>query len=405
MPATISEGAPAMIFGRRKPNMFSVDELKVGFKDIFGSEPFLIRAPGRVNLIGEHTDYNDGFIMPAALEYETRAAVAPRSDRILRVHSAKIGETREFDLDDPAPQPKRDWTDYVFGVAVALAGAGKKLTGADILVASSVPVGSGLSSSAALEVSIGYSLLTVAGLPIDTVELAKLCQKAENEFVGMRCGIMDQFISCNGQHDHALMIDCRSLEKRSVPIDPRARIVVANSMVHHELASGEYNKRRASCEEAVRLLSPVLGPIKALRDVTPADLEANKGLLSDVTYRRARHIVTENERVLEAADALAAGDLSRCGALMNQSHVSMRDDYEISCEEVDILVDIAQKQPGVFGSRMTGGGFGGSTVSLVDAGVADAFMENVRTAYEKATGLKSTIFACSPQQGVGPLAG
>ena len=156
--------------------MFSVDELKVGFKDIFGSEPFLIRAPGRVNLIGEHTDYNDGFIMPAALEYETRAAVAPRSDRILRVHSAKIGETREFDLDDPAPQPKRDWTDYVFGVAVALAGAGKKLKGAEILVASSVPVGSGLSSSAALEVSIGYSLLTVAGLPIDTVELAKLCQ-------------------------------------------------------------------------------------------------------------------------------------------------------------------------------------------------------------------------------------
>lgn len=393
-----------MIFGRREANMFSVDELKAGFKDIFGSEPFLVRAPGRVNLIGEHTDYNDGFIMPAALEYETRAAVVPRSDRILRVHSAKIGETREFNLDDPAPQPKRDWTDYVFGVAVALAGAGKKLKGADILVASSVPVGSGLSSSAALEVSIGYSLLTVAGLPIDTVELAKLCQKAENEFVGMRCGIMDQFISCNGQHDHALMIDCRSLEKRPVPIDPRARIVVANSMVHHELASGEYNKRRASCEEAVRLLSPVLGPIKALRDVTPADLEANKGLLSDVTYRRARHIVTENERVLEAADALAAGDLPRCGALMNQSHVSMRDDYEISCEEVDILVDIAQKQPGVFGSRMTGGGFGGSTVSLVDASLADAFMENVRTAYEKATGLKSTIFACSPQQGVGPLA-
>lgn len=405
MSAAVSEGAPTMTFGRREANMFSVDEIKAGFRDIYGSEPFLIRAPGRVNLIGEHTDYNDGFIMPAALEYETRAAVAPRTDRILRVHSAKTGETREFDLDDPAPQPKHDWTDYVFGVAVALTGAGKRLKGADILVASSVPVGSGLSSSAALEVSIGYGLLTVAGLSIDKVELAKLCQKAENEFVGMRCGIMDQFISCNGQHDHALMIDCRSLEKRPVPIDPRARIVVANSMVHHELASGEYNKRRASCEEAVRLLVPVLGAIKALRDVTPAELEANKGLLSDVTYRRARHIVTENERVIEAADALAAGDLVRCGALMNQSHTSMRDDYEISCEEVDLLVDIAQKQPGVFGSRMTGGGFGGCTVSLVEAGASEAFMENVRVAYEKATGLKSTIFACSPQQGVGPLAG
>lgn len=394
-----------MTLGRREANMFSVDELKAGFRDIYGSEPFLVRAPGRVNLIGEHTDYNDGFIMPAALEYETRAAVAPRADRILRVHSAKIGETCEFDLDNPAPQPKHDWTDYVFGVAVALAGAGKRLKGADILVASSVPVGSGLSSSAALEVSIGYSLLTVAGLPIDKVELAKLCQKAENEFVGMRCGIMDQFISCNGQHDHALMIDCRSLDKRPVPIDPRARIVVANSMVHHELASGEYNKRRASCEEAVRLLSPALGPVKALRDVTPAGLEANKALLSDVTYRRARHIVTENDRVVEAADALADGDLVRCGALMNQSHSSMRDDYEISCEEVDVLVDIGQKQPGVFGSRMTGGGFGGCTVSLVEAGAADAFMANVKAAYEKATGLKSTVFACSPQQGVGPLAG
>jgi galactokinase len=385
--------------------MFSVDELKAKFRELYGREPFLVRAPGRVNLIGEHTDYNDGFIMPAALEYETRAAVAPRTDRILRIHSAKIGETAEFDLDDPAPQPKRDWTDYVFGVAVALTGAGKRLTGADILVASSVPVGSGLSSSAALEVSIGYGLLAAAGLPIDLVELAKLCQKAENEFVGMRCGIMDQFISCNGQHDHALMIDCRSLDKRPVPIDPRARLVIANSMVHHELASGEYNKRRASCEEAVRLLTPVLGPIKALRDVTPAALEANKALLSDVTYRRARHIVSENERVLEAADALAAGDLARCGALMNASHASMRDDYEISCEEVDVLVDIAQKLPGVFGSRMTGGGFGGCTVSLVEAGAADAFMDNLKAAYEKATGLKSTIFACSPQQGVGPLEG
>lgn len=385
--------------------MFSVDELKAGFRAQFGREPILVRAPGRVNLIGEHTDYNDGFIMPAALEYETRAAVAVRDDRIIRVHSVKTGETAEFDLDDPAPQPKRNWTDYVFGVAVALQGAGKRLKGADILIASSVPVGSGLSSSAALEVSVGFSLLTLAGLPIDLVELAKLCQKAENEYVGMRCGIMDQFISCNGAHDHALMIDCRSLEKRPVPVDPRVRIVVANSMVHHELASGEYNKRRASCEEAVRLLTPVLGPIKALRDVTPAALETHKALLSDVTYRRARHIVTENDRVVEAAAAFAAGELARCGALMNQSHASMRDDYEISCDEVDVLVDIAQKQRGVFGSRMTGGGFGGCTVSLVEAGAADAFIANLKAAYEKATGLKSTVFACSPQRGVSLLEG
>ncbi|WP_237155643.1 galactokinase [Oryzibacter oryziterrae] len=383
--------------------MFTIEELEAGFKARFGRQPQLFRAPGRVNLIGEHTDYNDGFIMPAALEYETRAAAAARADRILRVHSVSRNETVEFDLDSPNPAPRKDWTDYVFGVAVMLERAGKRLTGADILIVSSVPLGSGLSSSAALEVSIGYSLLALAGLPIDRVELAKLCQKAENEYVGMRCGIMDQFISCNGEHDHALMIDCRSLEKRSVPIDPRAVVVVANSMVHHELASGEYNKRRASCEEGVRLLRPVLGDIKALRDVSPDQLEQHKALLDDVTYRRCRHIVTENDRVVEAAAALEAGDLARCGALMNASHVSMRDDYEITCDEVDKLAEIAWKLPGVFGSRMTGGGFGGCTVSLVEAGAAEAFMAAVKVAYKEATGLDTVIFACSPREGVSAL--
>lgn len=383
--------------------MFERAELIAGFKALYGGEPALFRAPGRVNLIGEHTDYNDGFIMPAALEYETRAAMALRDDRLIRIHSANNGASAEFDLDDPAPQPRHEWTDYAFGVAVVLQRAGKPLKGADILISSSVPVGSGLSSSAALEVAIGYGLLTLAGVAVDRVELAKLCQKAENEYVGMRCGIMDQFISCNGEHDHALMIDCRSLEKRSVPIDPRARLVVANSMVHHALAGGEYNKRRASCEEGVRLLQPALGPIAALRDVSVEALEANKGRLSEETYRRCRHVVTENERVVAAAAALEAGDLSRCGELMDQSHVSMRDDYAISCPEVDALVAIAQKQPGCLGSRMTGGGFGGCTVSLVEAEAADAFMAAVKAAYAAATGHQSTIFACSPREGVGLL--
>ena len=383
--------------------MFSKSELEAGFAALFGGKPLIVRAPGRVNLIGEHTDYNDGFVMPAALEFETRAALAPRADRKLRVHSVRGDLDAEFDLDDPAPQPRQDWTDYVFGVAVMLERAGKRLSGANVLLSTSVPVGSGLSSSAALEVSFGYGLLTIAGLPVDPVELAKICQRAENEYVGMRCGIMDQFISCNGEHDHALMIDCRSLEKRSVPIDPRVRIVVANSMVHHALASGEYNKRRQSCEEGVRRLIPAVGPIKALRDVSPAVLEANRGLLDEETYRRCRHVVTENERVVEAADALEQGDLARFGALMNDSHVSMRDDYAITCPEVDTLVAIAQAQPGVLGARMTGGGFGGCVVSLVEAAAVDAFMTSVRAAYAKATGHDSTIFACSPQQGVGHL--
>lgn len=384
--------------------MSDTTSLRDRFISHFGSTPHLFRASGRVNLIGEHTDYNDGFVMPAALEYEAKAAAALNGEQILRIHSLNNGESAAFDLADPAPQPRGDWTDYAFGVAVMLAKAGKSVAGADILVSSTVPVGSGLSSSAALEVVVGYALLSLAGeTEIDTVELAKLCQQAENEFVGMRCGIMDQFISCNGLHDHALMIDCRSLDRKPVPIDPEVRVVVANSMVHHALAGGEYNKRRESCEEGVRLLKPALGHIRALRDVTFTQLETNRDLLSDVTYRRCRHIVSENERVLEAVKALDAGDLAAFGLLMNASHASMRDDYEISCSEVDTLVEIAQRQSGVLGARMTGGGFGGCVVSLVKAGAVDAFIENVTRDYEAATGLRSEIFACKPQDGVSLL--
>ena len=373
------------------------------FAKRFEGNPQFFRAPGRVNLIGEHTDYNDGFVMPAALEFEAQAAASVREDRLLRIHSLNTGQSAEIDLSAGDNVPRGDWTDYAFGVAIMIEAAGKRLSGADILVSSSVPVGSGLSSSAALEVVVGYALLALSGHDVDTVELARICQKAENEYVGMRCGIMDQFISCNGVEGHALMIDCRTLERTPVPVDPRARIVVANSMVHHALADGEYNKRRQSCEEGVRLLKPALGDIQALRDVTFAMLEENRDFLPDLTYRRCRHIVTENERVLAAAEALENDNLAEFGQLMNASHASMRDDYEISCTEVDILVDIAQKQDGVFGARMTGGGFGGSVVALVEAGSVEKFIENVGVAYRAATGHTSDIFACAPQDGVGPL--
>ncbi len=383
--------------------MSDTDLLREAFAERFGGAPHLFRAPGRVNLIGEHTDYNDGFVMPAALEFEAEAAAAARDDRIIRIHSLNNGKSAEIDLDAETNAPRGDWTDYAFGVALMIEKAGTTLKGADILVSSSVPVGSGLSSSAALEVVTGYALLSLSGYPVDTVELAKLCQKAENEYVGMRCGIMDQFISANGVHDHALMIDCRSLERKPVPIDSRARIVVANSMVHHALADGEYNKRRNSCEEGVRLLQPALGDITALRDVSFDALEEHRDFLPDLTYRRCRHIVTENERVLAAADVLERGDLQAFGRLMNASHASMRDDYEISCAEVDTLVEIAQAQPGVFGARMTGGGFGGCVVSLVAVEAVDDFIESVRAAYFEATGHTSDIFACAPQDGAGPL--
>ncbi|TBW38739.1 galactokinase [Siculibacillus lacustris] len=382
--------------------MPDLDLLVRDFVGRYGRRPQIHRAPGRVNLIGEHTDYNDGFVMPAALDFATYAAAAPRSDRILRVHSRARDETRTFDLDDPTPTPVEDWSDYVRGVAVMLERAGHRLTGVDLTLTTTVPMGSGLSSSAALEVSVGHALLAAAGVAIDLTALALTCQRAENEFVGMRCGIMDQFISCRGVADHALMIDCRSLEARAVPIDPRAKIVVVNSMVHHQLAGGgDYNARRRSCEEGVARLQDALGPIRALRDVGPTELEDHAHLLDEVTHRRCRHIVTENERVVAAAEALEVGDLVTFGTLMNASYASMRDDYEISCAEVDVLVDIAQKLPGVLGSRMTGGGFGGCTVSLVETAAVGEFMATVAASYRAATGLDPTVFACSPAAGVG----
>ncbi len=383
--------------------MASFDSLTTDFEQLFGASPRIFRAPGRVNMIGEHTDYNEGFVMPAAIAFETRVAIAQRADRVVRVYSCSHDETVTMDLDEVNPQATKHWSDYVFGTIVILLREGYALKGADLMIASTVPMGAGLSSSAALEVSVGYAMLALADQPVDTVELAKLCQKAENEFVGMRCGIMDQFISANGIEDHALMLDCRTLETRQVPIDSRARIVVANSMVHHAHAGGEYNKRRQSCEEGLAAIKTVFPEVQALRDVSPVALEAHKELMSEETFRRCRHITTENERVLEAVAALRQGDLKAFGEFMDASHASMRDDYEISCPEIDRMVDIAQAQRGVYGSRMTGGGFGGCTVSLVDVTVVDKFMADLARLYKEATGLEAMIFACSPMAGAGPL--
>lgn len=363
------------------------------------------RAPGRVNLIGEHTDYNDGFVLPAALDRATTVTMTPRADRIVTVTTALGGKSFQFDLDEAAPQPKRDWTDYVRGVAVVLEAAGHRLGGAYLAIASNVPLGAGLSSSAALEVSVAAALTARAGISIPLPELAKLCQKAENTFVGMNCGIMDQFISCVGIEHHAVMIDCRSLDYRPLPVAEDARIVICNSMVHHELAAaGQYNLRRTECERGVALLQPLLKAkgkdIVALRDVTMAELEAHKAALPELTYRRCRHVVSEDERVLAAADALQAGDSVTFGKLMLASHVSMRDDYEITCPELDTLVDIAMSLPGCYGSRMTGGGFGGCTVSLVAAEAVDGFAQALAERYVAATGKTPEIFVCAPGPGV-----
>jgi galactokinase len=367
----------------------------------FGRRPTVSRAPGRVNLIGEHTDYNDGFVMPAALEFATLVAASPRTDRRLHVYSIILDQTREFDLDAPAETGRHDWSDYIFGVAVMLERSGRRLSGADLVVSTDVPLGSGLSSSAALEVSSAHALLTASGLHFEPIAVAKICQRAENDYVGMRCGIMDQYVSACGVAGAALLIDCRTLESRNVPIAPNLRLLVANSGVRHQHAGGEYNARREACEEGVRLLKPALGPIKALRDVTPEVLEANRKRLPELIYRRCRHIVTENARVLEAERALIAGDFAACGAAMNASHASMRDDFEITCPEVDFLAELAQATPGVFGSRMTGGGFGGCTVSLVEAGAVKRVSQILIDGYRVGCGRDAEVFDCSPSDGAG----
>jgi galactokinase len=376
-------------------------ELRQFFRQRFGAEPGLFRAPGRVNLIGEHTDYNDGFVLPAALDLATYVAIAPRPDRLIRVHSVNLDRDCAFDLDTPQ-QRAGEWSDYIRGVAVELKRSGLPLVGADVAVMSALPMGSGLSASAALEVAFGYALLSQAGASVDRLELAKICQRAENEFVGMRCGIMDQFISCHGVDGCALLLDCRSLAARPIPIDPGVRIVVCNTMVHHQLATSAFNERRQECEEAVALLSKAMNGVLALRDVSVESFEQNAPLLPERLRRRARHVVHENARVIEAAAAFEARNFHEVGRLMNASHESLRHDYEVSCPELDLMVDLARMAPGVHGARMTGGGFGGCTVSLVDAGDAERFAEIVGPAYQKATGLEPMIFSCVPGAGAGP---
>jgi galactokinase len=374
-------------------------ELRQQFIISFGSEPRIFCAPGRVNLIGEHTDYNDGFVMPAAIDLATYIAIAPHDDRTLVIASEAFDQPAEFNLDRHAPHGTGHWSDYVRGVAVELLQAGIRLRGANLLIVSRLPTGSGLSSSAAVEVATALALLALADVTMDRVALARLCQRAENEYVGARVGIMDQFASANGQANHALMLDCRSLDFRLLPLPEHVRLVIANTMVKHSIASGEYNARRAECETAVRLLARKIPGIRALRDVSPADLERYRKELPETVYQRARHVVTEDERVVRAAEALTDGDLRAFGQLMRRSHLSLRDDYEVSCDELDVMVEIAAKLPGCYGARMTGGGFGGCTVNLVEADAVADFTRALAAGYEQATSRAPQIYVCAAADG------
>jgi galactokinase len=373
------------------------------FRARFGAAGSLYRAPGRVNLIGEHTDYNEGFVLPAAIGFYCWVAAVPRNDRKLVVHSETFKETVEAHLDSLSSFGKSHWANYPLGVAWALQSAGKRLRGASLLIHGDVPLGAGLSSSAAIEAAVGFALLRLNDLNVDRTELARLCQKAENDFVGARVGIMDQFAACHGRASHALLLDCRSLEYRPVKLPAGIQLVICNTMVKHEIASGEYNRRRAECEEGVRILRAVLPEIRALRDVTAAQLEKHRLLLMPKVYARCHHVITENVRVQRTVQAFESGDLGLLAPLMRESHGSLRDDYEVSCKELDLMVEIAVAQPGVIGARMTGGGFGGCTVNLVDASSAQTFAEEISRAYEAKTGIHPEVYICEPASGAGVL--
>ncbi len=386
--------------------MIEPNEVRRAFQNLYETEPRLFRAPGRVNLIGEHTDYNDGFVMPMAINRDTVVAARARKDRRVRVHTFNLNETVEFDLDHPGPGGRRHWLDYVEGVAQSLLRRGIQLRGADLALKSDVPEGAGLSSSAALEISVGLALSSVSEVAIDKVQLALAGQQAEHEFVGAKVGIMDQYIAALGRAGHALLIDCRSLQPTLIPMNlPDTAIAICNTRVKHELASSEYNTRRAECERGVELLREVLPDVRALRDVSVAEFEQYQDLLPEPVKRRCRHIVTENARTLAAADALKAGNLREMGKLMYQSHESLRDDYEVSCTELDLLVNIARTIEGVAGARMTGGGFGGCTVNLVHRDNLQTFQEKISNDYQSKIGHPPFIYVSEAVNGAEEVMG
>ncbi len=372
----------------------STERLTATFFDRFREWPAVIaRAPGRVNLIGEHTDYNDGFMLPMAIDRAVGIALRPRPDRRVRLHSLDFHETIDFSLD--ALTAHEGWAGYVQGVAWALQDAGHALRGWEGVMAGDVPIGAGLSSSAATELAVARAFAHVSGLPWDPKAMALLAQRAENQWVGVNCGIMDQLISAAGVAGHALFIDARDLSVEPAPMPEQARIVVLDSAVPRTLAGTAYNQRRAQCEDAVRRLQPALPGIKALRDVSPDALEAHRDLLPPVIYRRARHVVTENARVWASVEAMGSGDMARLGELMLASHASLRDDYAVSGPELDLLVELAV-HAGAWGARLTGAGFGGCAIALCRAEEADAIAREVIGAYNGRTGRAGYAFVTSP---------
>ncbi len=371
------------------------------FQKTYGRAPrWIAAAPGRVNVIGEHTDYNDGFVLPMAIEFYTIMAADKRPDgiNVITFRSTSQPDAATVDLSAPVKPAAPKWGNYPRGVVAGFLAHGAHLVGLDVLVHSTVPLGSGLSSSAALEVATATLLEAVTGKTIDPVEKALLAQKAEHDFAGVPCGIMDQFISALGREGHLLLLDCRTRKTELVPMsDPSVALLIINTNVKHELSGGEYAERRAQCEEAAAKLG-----VKSLRDVTAEQLENNKGKLSELVFRRARHVIGEIERTTHAAEGVRQNNWPTVGQFMYASHAALRDDYEVSCAELDAVVEIAEDigyKGGIYGCRMTGGGFGGCCVALVKADCVESISKTIAAEYKKKTGIDATIFSSRPAAG------
>jgi len=370
----------------------------------FQAEPVLFVAPGRVNLIGEHTDYAEGFVMPAAIDFATLAGISPRTDGKIVLYSENYKEERGFDAAALPAEASKHWTDYPMGVVVILTGEGHKIPGFSLSLWGDVPLGSGLSSSAALEVVTALAVLSLIGASYPGPVLARLCQRVENEYVGANCGIMDQFISANGKEDHALLLDCRDLSFKLAPIPAGVALVIANTMVKHSIAGGDYPTRRRESEAACAVINSHRGNVPFLRDATLEDLEKWGHEMEPKSLMRARHVISENLRTVAAEKALEKGDLAEVGRLMSEAHWSYSKDFEGSCAEADAMVELAQDIPGLIGARLTGGGFGGCTINLVERSQAKAFAEELGKRYAAKTGIVPQIHVCHASEGAHRLA-
>jgi galactokinase len=389
--------------------MTLLDTVTEQYKKAFGgkSPEFVVRSPGRVNLLGEHVDYNDGWVLPAAIDRATYLAVSKCNSALVSIGALDLNESVTFRVtetaskQDVAGKPLPDWALYPAGVAHLLGEAGLTVSGLDGVFTSDVPRGAGLSSSASVELAFAVAWRELGGWSKNGMELAQLSQRAENDYVGVNCGIMDQFACANGQSNHALLLDCRSLDWQPVPLPDDVAIVIADTMKRRELGKSEYNNRRAACEEAARTLGNILPGVKALRDVSVADFEKYAHLLDPLVAQRARHVVEECDRTIKAVDALKRNDITAFGVAMNESHRTLRDLYEVSCPELDAMVSAAQSLEGCYGARLTGAGFGGCAVALVANDSAESFKTELAKRYEAATGIKPEIYVCKASAGTG----